>query len=94
MEDNIKWICTDPSTGQYGRHIEGAHFQFYTGESAPVDIRITDYAAAKIERIINSYGYTLGETKEGNINIRAIYGRASAWIIAECLYECLMEPFQ
>jgi hypothetical protein len=94
ISSEIKWICTDPSKNQHGRHIENDHFQFYTGNSTPVDIYLKKYEAEQIEEIINSYGYTLGENKEDNINIKSIYGRTSAWIIAECLYESLFENFE
>ena len=81
------WTLTDPSTNQYGRQLSPLQFEFKEDNQEAAVINLNDYKFGEIESSINSFGYTLFDSTKGNRNITELYGPASQWIIAECLYE-------
>ncbi|HEY4062309.1 MAG TPA: hypothetical protein VGM30_10435 [Puia sp.] len=82
-----EWTMTDPSTNQYGRQLSRHSFEFKEINRGQEVIDIHRYTVGDIESTINSYGYTLFESKNGNANILEQYGESTQWIIAECLFE-------
>lgn len=84
-----KWICTDPSTQQYGREIDLFTFEYKEGDGDPVEISILSYDYDEIESCINSYGYTLqrGHLSKTLRNISEAYPEEYLMVIAECLFE-------
>lgn len=92
---HIAWVCTDTDTQQYGRQISEQHFQFKEGEMEPFNIFLDNYNNDLIEDIINSYGYTLLESKPYGVkNIQEICGEKWEWIIAECIFETEYAAFR
>ncbi len=94
-EPVAKWICTDPSTNQWGRQLSDIEFEFKEDRNAgPIGyyehqeiIDLRKYTLTEKEDIINSYGYTFGKPKKGLVNVFEQYGQEAAWIIAECVFE-------
>ena len=87
MKYSKEWILTDSDTNQYGRQLTDFLFEFKEDNKEQTGIDISGFTNGTIEECINSYGYTLFETKEGLINIKELYGKQANWIIAECLFE-------
>lgn len=92
MGTDNDWVCTDPSTDQWGRHITGLHYQFKEGGSDPVNIVLSSYTNGQIEHFINAYGYTLYSYKNNCVNICIAYPEDYNWIIAECVFELEAAP--
>jgi hypothetical protein len=86
------WICTDPSTEQYGRKVDSTEsdwvYEFKEKGKQTRVINLTEYSAKEVEECINAFGYTL-EPWSDDTFIFDIYGNKETvnWIIAECLYE-------
>lgn len=87
MELLNTWIITDPNTGQRGRKTSDFSFVFEEAESGQIDIDLRDYTETEIEETINTYGYTLYDSRGLLTNIHRLYAGDTNWIIAECLFE-------
>lgn len=88
MENNTKWKCTDSDTQQYGRKLSNWVYEFKERDKDSQTIDLSEYSAAKVEEIINSYGYTL-EPWSDDTFIFDIYHTKEIvnWIIAKCIFE-------
>lgn len=94
MKFSQEWVCTDPDQNQWGRQIGDDMYEFKEDDPFEEDdgvrqetIVLSHYSDKIKEYCINSFGYSLYETKDGNQNIDELYGDQSDWIIAECLFE-------
>jgi hypothetical protein len=82
-----EWVLTDPQFNQYGRAISETVFEFKQNHIDQRIIDISKFTEGEIELIINTYGYTLYESDNGNSNIVEQYTEMKNWIIAECIFE-------
>jgi len=80
------WVCTDPSTEQYGRQLSEFIFEFKEKDKEQTAIDLTGYTNWQIEEFINSFGYTFMR-KAKMQDVAKIYGKKANWIIAECIFE-------
>lgn len=88
MKKQQEWICTDQDTEQYGRQLNYHVFDFREGVIKYDTIDLKQYQAEYVERIINSYNYTLYRNKNSRMhNIFDLYPNEYNWIIAECIFE-------
>ena len=94
------WKITDPDCNQWGRQLcsskglklnlfefselrwNGTNYELYQSHIDP-----TAFDEEEVESVLNSYGYTLGEAKDGLRNIKEEYGEDADWIKAECMFE-------
>ena len=72
-----KWVVTDPSTDQQGRHVGGLVYEFKERGRDQEEIDLGDYSGEQIQSIMAEYGYAcLGAM-----------GDDPLWILAECFFE-------
>ena len=67
-----KWICTDPSTGQYGRKITETIYEFKEGDMQ-FEVDLDNYTSEEMKEYYECYGFPDGSLTN--------------WIIAECIFE-------
>lgn len=88
-----EWVCTDPSTSQYGRINEDGTYDFKESVTWPdgsitqkfaAAIDLNDYSHDEKQDAIRSFGYSDG--------IRRMCHEDREWITAECIFE-LNEDF-
>jgi len=83
-----KWTLTDADTQQYGRKLSEWVYEFkQTGKDCQT-IDLSEYSAAQVEEIINSYGYTLEPWPNDTFIFDIYHDKETVnWIIAECIFE-------
>lgn len=91
-----EWILTDDSVNQWGREIGNGVFEFkqdekydeFLSRTIQFEVDLKHYTEQEIESAISTFGYTLHPHRyKGSRSIYDVYGKNTAWICAECIFE-------